>query len=456
MKSISARELSLQVLKAVEEEGAYANLALNKFLEQYQPGKLDRAFATELTYGVIRNLNTIDWILAHFLKQPLAAQTTWVRNILRMGTYQIIFMPRVPDSAACNESVELAKKFGHAGVAKFVNGVLRNVARQQNNLDFPDPRKDPVDFVALKYSHPTWLVERWLGQFGFEETVELCQANNKPAPNTVRTNTLKISREDLIARLKEEGVEARPAEYVPEGLYLSGFLSYRSLKSFQEGLFQVQDESSMLVAHVLNPASGSRVLDVAAAPGGKTTHIAQLMGNTGEIVAVDLYAHKLELIKENCQRLGITNIRGEVADARELYKKYQGWADYVLVDAPCSGLGVLRRRPDSRWRKDLSQLPGVVRLQRDILNSAAKCLRPGGVLVYSTCTITNEENTGVVEEFLTQHSEFSLGDLRQLLPPELSKIETAAKGYLQLLPHIHGMDGFFIARMRKKGLSRNV
>lgn len=451
MKSVSAREIALLVGKAVEEEGAYANLALNKLLEQYQPGKLDRAFATELVYGVLRNLNTIDWVLAHFLKQPLASQTIWIRNILRMGTYQIIFMPRIPDSAACNESVNLAKKYGHEGVAKFVNGVLRNVARKQQNLDFPDPKDAPVDHIALKYSHPTWLVERWLNEYGFDQTVALCEANNRPSFNTVRTNTLKISRDQLIARLKEEGVDARETRYVPEGLILNGFLSYRSLNSFQEGLFQVQDESSMLVAHVLNPATGSKVLDVAAAPGGKITHIAQLMGDTGQILAFDLYAHKLDLIMDNCKRLGIKSIKTEVADSRNLHQKYQGWADYILVDAPCSGLGVLRRRPDARWRKDPSQLPGIVRLQKEILQSAAACLRPGGVLVYSTCTITREENIGVVEDFLKDHPEFIMGDLRQFLPPGLDQEETAENGYLQLLPHIHGTDGFFIARLRKKG-----
>ncbi|ABO50234.1 sun protein [Desulforamulus reducens MI-1] len=451
MKNVSARELALLVSKAVEDEGAYANLALNKLLEQYQPGKLDRAFATEIVYGVLRNLNTIDWVLAHFLKQPLASQTVWIRNILRMGTYQIMFMPRVPDSAACNESVNLAKKYGHQGAPKFVNGVLRNVARQQHSLEFPDSKEAPVDHIALKYSHPTWLVERWLMQYGFEQTIALCQANNRPAPNTVRTNTLKISREDLMARLKAEGVEARETKFVPEGLNLSGFLSYRTLKSFQGGFFQVQDESSMLVAHVLNPSSGAKVLDVASAPGGKTTHLAQLMGDSGQIIAFDIYSHKLDLIMDNCRRLGIQSIQAEVADARDLHKKYQGWADYVLVDAPCSGLGVLRRRPDSRWRKDPSQLPGIVRLQKEILQSAAQCLRPGGVLVYSTCTITKEENIGVVEEFLKNHPEFIMGDLRQLLPPGLDEEKSAEKGYIQLLPHVHGMDGFFIARLRKKG-----
>ncbi|MEG6522145.1 16S rRNA (cytosine(967)-C(5))-methyltransferase RsmB [Desulfotomaculum sp. 1211_IL3151] len=451
MKNISAREIALLVSKAVEDEGAYANLALNKLLEKYQPGKLDRAFATEIVYGILRNLNTIDWVLAHFLKQPLASQTIYIRNILRMGTYQIMFMPRVPDSAACNESVNLAKKYGHAGAAKFVNGVLRNVARQQQSLTYPDPKESPVDHIALKYSHPTWLVERWLKEYGFEQTVALCQVNNRPAPNTVRTNTLKISRQDLIDRLREEGVEAKETQYVPEGLNLHGFLSYRSLKPFQEGLFQVQDESSMLVAHVLNPSSGAKVLDVAAAPGGKTTHLAQIMGDSGQIMAFDLHKHKLDLIMENCQRLGIHSIQVEVADARDLDKKYQGWADYVLVDAPCSGLGVLRRRADARWRKDPSQLPGIVRLQKEILQSAAQCLRPGGVLVYSTCTITREENIGVVEDFLKGHPEFTMGDLRQFLPPGLDQEESAEHGFLMLLPHIHGMDGFFIARMRKKG-----
>ncbi|AEF94146.1 sun protein [Desulfotomaculum nigrificans CO-1-SRB] len=451
MKKVTARDLALQVLKVVEEEGAYANLALNRYLELYQPGKLDRAFATEITYGVLRNLNTIDWVLAHFLKQPLAAQTVWVRNILRMGTYQIMFMPRVPDSAACNESVELAKKYGHTGAAKFVNGVLRNVARQQGELDFPDPQESPIDYISLKYSHPTWLVERWLKEFGFDQTVALCKANNHPAPNTIRTNTLKINRTDLKARLEFEGVETRVTKYAPEGLHLNGFLSYQSLPSFQEGLFQVQDESSMLVAHALNPASGARIIDVASAPGGKTTHLAQLMKDRGEIVAVDIHPHKLELIKENCQRLGINSIRTLLADARCLPAEYTNWADYVLVDAPCSGLGVLRRRPDARWRKDPSQLPGIVRLQREILESASTYLRPGGVLIYSTCTITREENIGVLEAFLADHPEFSLGDLRQFLPPGLAEEETAENGFIQLLPHIHGMDGFFIARLRKKG-----
>lgn len=452
MANISAREIALKALKAVEEEGAYANLALNKMLEKYQPNKLDRAFATELTYGTLRTLNTLDWVISRFLRQPLASVNVWVRNILRMGTYQLMFLSKVPPAAACNEAVELSKKYANQGVVKFVNGVLRNITRNLNKIEYPDIDTDPVSHVSLRYSHPTWMVERWLKEYGLNQTIELCKANNVSPPNTIRTNTLRITRDELIARLNDEGVRAVKTNYAPEGLNIEGFLSYRTLPSFQQGLFQIQDESSMLVGHAINPAHGSRVIDAAAAPGGKSTHLAQLMHNTGLVLAFDLHPHKLDLIQENCKRLGITNVKGRVGDTREMPKDFHNWADYLLLDAPCSGLGVLRRRPDSRWRKDAHQIPAIVKLQREMLESVHKCVRPGGVLVYSTCTITEEENLGQITSFLQDHREFVLEDLTPLLPASLAKERSASKGYIQLLPHIHGMDGFFIARMRKRGI----
>lgn len=451
MANISAREIALLALKEVEE-GAYANLALNKMLEKYQPNKLERAFATELTYGTLRTMNTLDWVISRFLREPLASLSVWVRNILRMGTYQIMFLDKVPPAAACNEAVELAKKYANYRVVRFVNGVLRNITRNIDNIKYPDIKSDPVSHVSLKYSHPTWMVERWLKEYGLNQTIELCKANNVSPPNIIRTNTLRNTRDELIARLKEEGVRATKTKYAPEGLEVKGFLSYRSLASFKEGLFQIQDESSMLVGHVLNPVQGSRVIDAAAAPGGKATHLAQLMNNTGEVLAVDLHPHKLELIKENCRRLGITNINCEVGDARQMPEELYNWADYVLLDAPCSGLGVLRRRPDSRWRKEAYQIPAIVKLQREMLESVSKCVRPGGVLVYSTCTITREENLGQIKAFLREHEEFVLEDLTPVLPANLAKERTVAKGYIQLLPHVHGIDGFFIAKMRKRGI----
>lgn len=450
MAKATARDLALEVLRLVDEEGAYANLALNQVLERHRPGKLDRAFATELTYGTLRTLNTLDWVLGHFLRQPLEKQTAWVRNILRLGVYQIMHMDRVPDSAACNESAEMARRYAHSGAVKFVNGVLRNVARKKGDLKFPDAGTDPVGHISLRYSHPAWLVKRWLSEFGFDETVALCRANNEPAPNTVRTNTLRTTRDNLAACLREDGLTVEETGYAPEGLNISGFLSLHGFKPFEAGYFQVQDESSMLVGHAAAPKAGWEVIDTASAPGGKATHLAQLMSNHGHILATDIHPHKLNLIKDNCQRLGITCVEPMQADARELHKTAERRADLVLVDAPCSGLGVLRRRPDARWRKEAAQIPEIVKLQAEILDSASRCLKPGGVLIYSTCTITREENLEQVENFLAKHKEFELEDLTPYLDGALDIGNTLQRGYIQILPHHHGIDGFFISRLRLK------
>lgn len=446
----SARDLALMALKEVDQDGAYANIALNRILEEHHPGKLDRSFATELTYGTMRSLNTLDWVLGHFLKQSMEKQTVWVRNILRLGVYQIMFMDRVPVSAAVNESANQARRFGHPGAVKFVNGVLRNVVRGYKELEYPDFEREPAAHIAIRYSHPVWLVERWLKDYGPEGTIALCKADNVAAPNTVRTNTLKTTRDRLMARLRSEGLTVHQTPYAPEGLNIEGFLSLHGFKPFEEGLFQVQDESSMLVGHALSPEPGSTVLDAASAPGGKATHLAQIMGDKGTVLAADIHPHKLKLVEDNCRRLGITCVRTFQADARYLPPEMNEKADYVLVDAPCSGLGVLKRRPDSRWRKTTDQIPGIIELQAQILNSAARCLKPGGVLVYSTCTLLEEENTARVEAFLRDHPEFTAEDLSRFLPAVPDHDHTMARGYIQLLPHRHGTDGFFIARMRKR------
>lgn len=454
MTKISAREIALEVLKAVEVEGSYASLALNRIMEKHRPGKLDRAFATELAYGTLRFLKTIDWVLGQFVKQPLNAQTSSIRNILRLSVYQMMYMDKVPVSAACNEGAEMARKHGHPGAVKFVNGVLRGISRRMSELKFPDLAEDPVGHISIKYSHPAWMVERWVREFGPEETILLCCSNNVPSPNTVRVNTLKITRDELIKRLNKEGLIAKETSYAPEGITIEGFLSIGSMAAFREGLFQVQDESSMLASRALAPEPGSTVVDSCSAPGGKTTHLAQLMEDRGEIIAIDVHPHKLALIKENSVRLGINIIRETAGDAAKMPEEYSNSADYVLVDAPCSGLGVLGRRPDARWRKEPGQIAELVKLQAEILESASRCVKDNGVLVYSTCTITREENLGQVEDFLAGHPEFVLEDLRPMLPEDLDTGGTMAAGYLQLLPHRHGMDGFFIARMRKEGIRK--
>jgi len=441
--------LALIVLKDVDSGEAYANLSLNRILEQHKPGGLDRAFVTELVYGVLRSLNTLDWVLRQHVKQPLEKQTPWTRNILRLGVYQIMYMDRVPAPAAINEAANQARRFGHPGVVKFVNGVLRNVLRKAGDIIYPSLQEDPVNHISLKYSHPSWLVERWIAQMGAGETIELCMANNRPAPHTVRVNTLKTTRDRLIDMLLAGGAQAERTRYAPEGINLGGTGGLRGFPPFEQGLFQVQDESSMLVGHAVSPLPGSLVLDVASAPGGKATHLAQIMEDSGTVVASDIHPHKLKLIEENCLRLGISCVKPVKADARNLSEEYMERADFVLLDAPCSGTGVLRRKPDSRWKKLPEQIPEITKLQREMLEEVSRCLRPGGILVYSTCSILPEENQDQVQTFLRSHPNFRQESLADLLPGGLGNEETASRGYLQLYPHSHGTDGFFICRMAK-------
>lgn len=441
----TGREIALLVLKEVDEKDAYANIALSHALEQERPLPQERRFATELVYGTVKARNTLDWVIGNFASRPLAKMTVWVRNILRMGTYQLLYMERIPPSAACNEAVKLMKRYGHAGTAKFINGILRAISRQKDEIRFPDMQEDPVGHIALRYSHPEWMVKRWLDRFDAEETIKLCRANNEVPAFSVRTNTLKITRSELREQLEKAGLNVEESRWVPEGLILEGFSALGQLAALQNGLFQVQDESSMLVAHVLDPQPGEFIIDACGAPGGKTTHIAQKMGNRGRILSTDIHAHKLKLTMENCQRLGIDIVETRALDARYLHEQFSRQADRVLVDAPCSGLGVLRRKPDARWRKSPQMLVELPKLQLEILNSAAQCVKPGGVLVYSTCTIEPEENQEVVRRFLAAHAAYSLEPAGEFLP--LAR----AADMVQLYPQRDGADGFFIARMKRAG-----
>ncbi|WP_418790484.1 16S rRNA (cytosine(967)-C(5))-methyltransferase RsmB [Phosphitispora sp. TUW77] len=453
MKKKSARSMALEVLYSVDHDGAYSNIALNGILEKYQPEKTDRGFITELVYGTLRRLGTIDWVLGRFLKKPLDTLPVWIKNILRMGVYQILHLEKVPDSAACNESVNLAKNYGHPGTVKLVNGVLRNVVRSKDSLDFPDIVQDPVKGIAVRYSHPEWLVSRWVDEFGAGGAEELCRADNEVPPNAIRTNTLKTTRDELQQLLEKEGVCAVSGKFAPESLIIEGFRSVGSLAAHRSGLFMVQDESSTLVGHALSPKPGSFVIDACSAPGGKSAHLAQLMGNRGQIISVDVHPHKIKLIEENASRLGITIINPLLYDAMDLDRRFAGAADYVLVDAPCSGLGVLRRRPEIRWRKEPRQIAELHALQVKILHSAAACLKPGGILVYSTCTMTHEENIDTVREFLDSSAQFQMESLTGFLPGILKNLkgtDTMDRGYVQFFPHIHGIDGFFISRLKKQ------
>ncbi|KKM12959.1 16S rRNA methyltransferase [Clostridiales bacterium PH28_bin88] len=448
----SPRELALRTLYQVEAEGAFANLALNRALQHSGLKKLDRGFVTELVYGVVRSSNTLEWVLQQLMDRSLDKTPPWIRGILKLGAYQLLYMDKVPVSAACNEAVELARKYGHPGTVRFVNGVLRNLARRREEVTFPPLDRDPVAHISLAHSHPEWLVSRWVKRFGVDATIALCRFNNQPADNSVRTNTLKTSREELVGLLALEGVKAEPGRYTPESLDLSGFTAMDHLRAFREGMFLMQDEASQMVAHLLRPKPGEVVVDACAAPGTKTTHLAQLMGDRGKILAWDVHQHKLGLIEGNCRRLGIHCVTVSQGDASRLGTVLGEVADRLLIDAPCSGTGVLRRRPDARWRKSPEKLPELRELQLQILAGAVGCLKPGGVLVYSTCSIEDEENLDNVRRLLALRRDLVMEDISKLLPfiPEREEDrKSAAAGYLQFLPHVHGTDGFFMARIRR-------
>ena len=445
----NARSAALEALKEVEEKEAYLNLVLNRILSGISLSDAERSLFTELAYGVMQRRNTLDWVLSHFLNRPMEKLTIWIRNILRMGAYQLLYLPRIPDSAAVDEAVKLAYRYGHRGVAGLVNAVLRKVSAEKGSLPWPSREEDPALYLSLRHSYPLWMVERWMENMGFEEAEAFCAAGNKVPPLTVRTNTLKLSKAELKKRLDLEGVGAEDLVYAPEGLHLKLNKRLVELESFREGLFQVQGESSMLVAPLLNPQPGESVLDLCSAPGGKTVHLGILMQNRGNIVAADLYPQRLKLVQDAARRQGIDIINIEKLDGRSVNPDKEGAFQRVLADVPCSGLGVIRRKGDLKWRRRPEDILSLAELQLQLLKGAFKYLRSGGVLLYSACTTEPEETTGVIEKFLAAEPSARPVMLSPLLPEKL-RGEEKREGMLYLWPHKHNLDGFFLARIRKK------
>ena len=435
------RELAMQVLQKVHIEGAYANVVLVETLREVQLSERDRRFLTELVYGVTKAGVSLDYMIGRYVADLRKAQPA-IRELLRLGFYQIFCMNRVPPSAACNTAVELAKKHGRRGADSFVNGVLRAALREPERAAFPVGRD--ARSLALRTWHPQWMVERWIRVYGYERTEVLCRCNNTSAPLSMRVNTLRTNRDALMEQLAAAGAQVRASAWVPDGIVLDAHGALDELAALREGLAQVQDESSMLVAHILGAEPGMTVIDACAAPGGKTTHIAQCMENRGRILAFDIYEEKIRRIERNAKRLGISIIEAHLSDACEIGAVYAGQADRVLVDAPCSGLGVLRRKPDARWKKSARDAKTLPSLQHAILESAAQTVKKGGVLVYSTCTMEECENAAVVNAFLEIHTDFALEETGRFLP-----VQKTAERMVQIMPEADGPDGFFIARMRR-------
>jgi 16S rRNA (cytosine967-C5)-methyltransferase len=440
--------MATEILLKVDSRKAYADLLLDHVLRNAAIVDRDRALLTELVYGTLRWRGKIDARLKLYLNRSLTDADPLIRNLLRVTLYQLLFLDKVPDYAAVHEAVELAKSHGGRKVAGFVNGVLRNFLREKDKTADTQRTHDWKTALAIEHSHPQWLINKWLDYLGREETEALMRANNEIAPLVLRVNSCKSSREALLALLLKSGVSAVATRWSPVGVWVKSSSPVEQLPGFQEGFFQVQGEASQLVGYLLSPQKGERILDACAAPGGKTTHIAELMANTGEVIALDKSEKGIEKIRENGARLGLLCLCATTSDAsHQLPVELRGPYDRILVDAPCSGLGTLRSHPEIKWHRNESDLKRLGHLQKRIVDQIVHYLKAGGVLVYSTCTLTKDENEDVVEDFLEHHEEFVLEDAASYLPEAAGSLVRGR--YLMALPQRHNTDGFFAARIRK-------
>ena len=437
-----ARALAARVLERVETDAAFADLALDAELSRRGLPPRDVALATEVVYGTLRWQRYLDWILAPHSRRRLPALDPRVRVLLRMTAYQVAFLERVPAFAAVNDAVMLAR--GAPGVAAYVNAVLRAFTRRGVAEREPPLPRDPLEALATRCSFPTWLAGRWVARYGATEAEALMRALNERPPLTVRTNTLRTSREALAARLREDGLEIRATALAPEGVVAEGGGDPGGWRAFVEGLCAIQDEGSMLVARLLEPEAGATVADVCAAPGTKTTHLAQLMDNRGRVLAFDPQPARLGRIGEAAERLGVTIVEAVQGAVETLAPAQAGVCDGVLVDAPCTNLGVLRRNPEVKWRRQPADLAAAADRQRGILAAAGALVRPGGRLVYATCSLEPEENDDVARDFLASRPDFVVDS------PAPFPVAPDAAGFVRCLPHRHGTDGFTAVRLRRR------
>lgn len=427
--SVSVRELALEILIEVNEHGQYSHLILRDVLDKYQfLEKQERAFLTRLVEGTLERQIELDYILDSFSKVKVRKMKPLIRNLLRMSVYQLKYMDKVPDSAVCNEAVKLAGKRGFRQLSGFVNGVLRNIARNKTTISYP---KDVAENYSIRYSIPKWMVEMWMKDYGEEKTKAILEGFFKEKSLWIRTNLTVISPEELYQTLLAEGVTVEKSKTLNYAFAISGFDYLAGLESFQKGLFYVQDISSMMVAETASPKEGDYVIDVCAAPGGKSTHIAEKLNGSGMVEARDLTDYKVSLIEENIERHGLSNIKAVRMDATKKDEESVGKADILVCDLPCSGLGVMGKKTDIRYKMTPEKQKDLVELQREILSTVESYLKPQGTLVYSTCTIHKQENEENVKWFLEKYPQFSLISMEQMLPGEAST------------------DGFFIAKLLK-------
>lgn len=440
------REIALKVLYETNHKGKYANISLKNHLRLHSFDERDVHLITKLVYGTLEKQITIDWVIEKFTEPNNI--NPWIKNILRMGCYQINFLERIPDSAACNESVKLCKAIGYPGLSGFVNAVLRNIVRKKHELGIESINGDDSLSLSLRFSYPEWLVRKWLKDFGIDYTRKIISSDGQDDYTSIRVNSLKTNVLRLKNILEDSGIQVSSGLYMKDALRIMKAGDIEQHPFYKDGLFTVQDESSMLVVNILDPHSGDRVLDTCAAPGGKTTYISEKMANVGEVIAWDIHEHRTDMIAKNAARMGSAIIFPAKQDACDMIDEYKDRFDRVLADVPCSGLGVSHKKPDIKLKIKPDGINSILKTQWNILSNCANYVRIGGVLVYSTCTINADENQRMIAKFLNCYKNFAIEPLYNLLPEVFHKI-LSPDGTIQLIPSRDFIDGFFIARLKR-------
>jgi 16S rRNA (cytosine967-C5)-methyltransferase len=436
------RGAAVRLLNRIERSDSYLDRVLDAELRGAELSDLDKGLLTELVHGVLRWQNKLDWVLNGFSHGNFQKSEVNIKNTLRVALYQILFLDRIPHAAAVNEAVELIKRIRGDKIGGLVNAVLRNIIRNMEGIRYPDPNDDRVQYLSVMFSHPHWMVKRWLKRFGYEDTEKLLIANNERPGLSLRMNRLKSQPGEFLTMLDQQQIQYTGSTHVDFFVKVKSLTRIGQMELFRQGFFTIQDESAILPCLLLAPQPGERVIDLCAAPGGKTTAMAEMMKNEGEILAIDKYETKLSFVKAACDRLSLRNVTLQAVDAATMESEQ---ADRVLLDAPCTGLGVLTKKPDIKWKRDISDVLKLARTQSELLENAARLVKPGGVLVYSTCTTEPEENGDLARQFLAKHPEFTGDDAGQFV----SKGLVNPDGFVETFPHRHGMDGSFAVRFRK-------
>lgn len=445
---VNLREIILSALMEIIEEEQYSHVVLREVLEKYQYlEKRERAFITRVTEGTLENLIQIDYIIERFSTVSVVNMKPVIRTVLRMSVYQLKFMDGVPDSAVCNEGVKLVQRKGFYSLKGFVNGVLRSVARNLDKVIYPLAESHPLDYLSITYSMPEWILQQWLEVYDFDTVEKICRDPHREKMTSVRCNLDKASKEQIIESLRKQEITVKEVPYLDYALEIGDYNYMKAVEAFKKGWFQVQDVSSMLVAEAAAPKWGDYCIDVCAAPGGKSLHLADMLKGSGFVEARDLTDYKVHLMQENIDRIGNINMSARVMDATVFDPESVEKADILLADVPCSGLGVIGRKADIKYKMTPAKQTEIVKLQRKILDTVQSYVKKGGVLIYSTCTIAPAENQYNVKWFLENYP-FRLESIDPYLCDEL-KGKTTQAGYLQLLPGVNESDGFFIARLKR-------